>query len=140
MTLKPGGTDPPTRLTRPQSLVTPLSPGKTNAQPLDDASPNVDDSVVYKAAASGGPLRKQGQENTPPPSRLPAGTDPPHQHNHAAVSRQQLYEPKERTVVPVAKKFNTSRALTPEEREILNKPHVKRLVNVTQLCRCPEPN
>ncbi|POR39244.1 Serine/threonine-protein kinase sid2 [Tolypocladium paradoxum] len=132
MTLNPGGIEAPLRLTRPQSLVTPLSPGRTNAQPLDEASLNVDESVIHKAPAPGGPLRKQGQENTPPTSRL-AGTDSPHQHNHAAISRQQLYEPKERPVTPAAKKFNTSRGLTAEEREILDKPHVKRLVNVTQL-------
>ncbi|KND88101.1 Serine/threonine-protein kinase sid2 [Tolypocladium ophioglossoides CBS 100239] len=134
MTLNPGGIEAPLRLTRPQSVVTPLSPDRTNAQPLDEATLNVDESVIHKGPAPGSPLKKQGQENTPPTSRL-AGTDSPYQHNHAAISRQLLYEPKERErpVTPAAKKFNTSRGLTAEEREILSKPHVKRLVNVTQL-------
>lgn len=138
MTLNPGGIEAPLRLTRPQSVVTPLSPGRTNAQPLDETTLNVDESVIHKAPAPGSPFKKQGQENTPPTSRL-AGTDSPHQHNHAAISRQQLYEPRERPVTPAAKKFNTSRGLTAEERDILSKPHVKRLVNVTQLCEYPEP-
>ncbi|KJZ75761.1 hypothetical protein HIM_04918 [Hirsutella minnesotensis 3608] len=120
------------RLSRPQSVISPLSPGKNNSQPLDETCLNVDDSIIHKAASSGSPLKKRGQENTPPASRL-LGTDSPHQHNHAALSRQQLYEPRERPVTPAAKKFNTARGLTAEEREILNKPNVKRLVNVTQL-------
>ncbi|KAJ4132914.1 serine/threonine-protein kinase dbf2 [Fusarium falciforme] len=136
MTLTPG-LEPPLRLGRPQSVVTPLSlsPGKSsNAQPLDESSANVDDSVIHKAR-SGSPLKKQGQENTPPASRL-AGTDSPHQHNHAALSRQQLYEHRDhrdRPTTPGTKRFNTARGLTAEEREILQKPNVKRMVNVTQL-------
>ncbi|KAL3955043.1 hypothetical protein ACCO45_010606 [Purpureocillium lilacinum] len=98
MTLNPSGIEAPLRLTRPQTAVTPLSPGKTNAQPLDESSINVDESVIHKTPVSVSPLKKQGQENTPP-----------------------------------TEKFNTSRGLTAEEREILNKPQVKRLVNVTQL-------
>ncbi|PHH72711.1 hypothetical protein CDD82_5840 [Ophiocordyceps australis] len=119
---------------RPQSVVMPSSPAKTKLKPLEEASPNVDESVLYRAPATGSPLRKrQGQENTPPHSRLGAGLDTPQQHSHAAMSRQQLYEARDRPATPTAKKFNTSRGLTPEERDILNKPHVKRLVNVTQL-------
>ncbi|KAM4064917.1 kinase [Hirsutella rhossiliensis] len=132
LTLNSSTADAPFRLSRPQSVVTPLSPARTNPQPLDETSLNVDDSVIHKAASSGTPLRKRGQENTPPPSRL-LGTDSPHQHNHAALSRQQLYEPRERPLTPAPKKFNTSRGLTAEEREILTKPNVKRMVNVTQL-------
>ncbi|KAF4973117.1 hypothetical protein FZEAL_9405 [Fusarium zealandicum] len=131
MTLNPG-IEPPLRLGRPQSVVSPLSPGKSNAQALDESSANVDDSVIHKSR-SGSPLKKQGQENTPPTSSRLAGTDSPYQHNHAALSRQQLYEPKDRPTTPAAKKFNTSRGLTAEEREILQKSNVKRMVNVTQL-------
>jgi cell cycle protein kinase DBF2 len=122
----------PLRLTRPQSVITPLSPGRSNAQPVEDLSASVDDSVIHKTSSStGSPLRKQGQENTPPVSRF-AGTVSALQHNHAAVTRQQLYEPNPRHTI-AAKKFNTSRGLTAEEREILQKPHVRRMVNVTQL-------
>ena len=127
---------PGVKLTRPQSVITPLSPGKSNVQPYDDSSVFADDSVLHKGTSATGPLKKQGQENTPPTSRL-GGTDSPLQHSHAAVTRQQLYEPSHRPLTP-AKKFNTTRGLTAEEKEILQKPNVKRLVNVTQLCRsCP---
>ncbi|KAG8671508.1 serine/threonine-protein kinase dbf2 [Fusarium poae] len=123
--------EPPLRLGRPQSVVTPLAPGKTKTQPLDESSPNVDESVVHKTRP-GSPNKKQGQENTPPTSRL-AAIESPHQHSHAAVTRQQLYEQRDRPTTPATKRFNTHRGLTVEEREILQKPNVKRLVNVTQL-------
>ncbi|KAF5533530.1 agc ndr ndr-unclassified kinase [Fusarium napiforme] len=131
LTLSPPVMEPPLKLGRPQSVVTPLSPGKTKVQPLDESNVNVDESVVHKTRPAS-PQKKKGQENTPPTSRL-AATDPPHQHSHAAVTRQQHYEHRERPNTPATKKFNTARGLTPEEREILQKPNVKRLVNVTQL-------
>lgn len=139
MNLKATGVEAPLKLTRPQSVITtPQSPGKTRSNPLDEASPNVDDSVIHKGHSSGIPVKKQGQENTPPAAARLAGADPPAQHNHAALSRQQLYEPRERPSTPAAKRFNTTRPLSAEERELLNKPHVKRLVNVTQLCEHPK--
>ncbi|KAF9763559.1 hypothetical protein IL306_003099 [Fusarium sp. DS 682] len=131
LTLNPPTIEPPLKLGRPQSVVAPLSPGKTKVQPLDESNVNVDESVVHKTRP-GSPQKKQGQENTPPTSRL-AGTDSPHQHSHAAVTRQQHYEHRDRPNTPATKKFNTARGLTAEEREILQKPNVKRLVNVTQL-------
>ncbi|KAF5964875.1 agc ndr ndr-unclassified kinase [Fusarium coicis] len=131
LTLNPPVMEPPLKLGRPQSVVTPLSPSKTKVQPLDESNVNVDESVVHKTRPAS-PQKKQGQENTPPAFRL-AGTDSPHQHSHAAVTRQQHYEHRERPNTPATKKFNTARGLTPEEREILQKPNVKRLVNVTQL-------
>ena len=125
MNLNSTGMESPVRLSRPQSTVTPLSPGKINAQPLEETSFNVEDSILHKSTATTSPLKKQGQENLPPQSQL----------NPAAVSRQQLYEPRERPLTG-AKKFNTSRGLTAEELEILQKPNVRRMVNVTQLCKC----
>ena len=110
---------------------TPLSPGKGNNLAVDDSyfgnsSGGVDDSVLHKSAvAPGSPLRKQGKENTPPSSRQGLEST----QNQAAISRQELYQPQQTT-----KKYNTQRGLTPEELEILHKPNVKRLANVTQLC------
>lgn len=133
--------DSPLNLGRPQSVVKPLSPGRTNIQSFDDTSPFVDDSIIHKGAPSStSPLRGQGQENTPPTSSRPVSSrgnpaDTSLLSSHAAISRQGLYHLKERPLTP-AKKFNTSRGLTAEEREILQKPNVKRLVNVAQLCRC----
>ncbi|KAH8754174.1 kinase-like domain-containing protein [Diaporthe sp. PMI_573] len=122
--------DSPIKLGRPQSVITPLSPTKlTNAQshdPFDaDATTNnlVDDSILQRGPPS--PLRHQGQENTPPTaSKIPIS------HSHAAQSRQELYSSPR---APPGKKFDTSRGLTDEERAILEKPNVRRLVNVTQL-------
>ncbi|TDZ44817.1 Serine/threonine-protein kinase sid2 [Colletotrichum trifolii] len=118
------------RLERPLSVInTPLTPGKGN---LNDFSPNVDESVLHKGVTStGSPLKKaHGQENTPPVTRL-GGNDSPYQQSHAAISRHELYQ-KEKPAAP-RNKFNTQRALTPEELEILQRPNVRRLVNVTQL-------
>ena len=132
MRLDAGALDSPLKLGRPQSAVTPLSPGKSNVMPVDDST-FVDESVLHKGATTpGSPVRKQGKENTPPPpaARL-APPEPVYQHNQAALSRQELYS---RPLTPNTKKFNTSRGLTPEELEILQRPNVKRLVNVTQLC------
>ncbi|KAG6010122.1 hypothetical protein E4U21_000156 [Claviceps maximensis] len=131
MTLTSTGIEAPVKLARPQSVITPLSPGRANAQPLDESSASTDESSVHKIASTGSPLKKQGQENTPPTFRLGL-TDSPAQHNHAARSRQQLYATRDRPTTS-HKKFNTSRGLTAAEREILQKPGVKRLVNVTQL-------
>ena len=125
----------PSKVNR-QQVATPLSPGKSNALPVDtsyfgDVSENVEQSVLHKSAVSpGSPLRKQGKENTPPSARLPL--EPAPQHNQAAQSRQELYQPREASSV---RKFNTQRGLTTEELEILQKPNVKRLANVTQLCK-----
>lgn len=133
----------PVKLGRPQStVITPLAgAGKTNILPAtDDQTPSpaasVDDSVVHKSAP-GSPRKKQDQENTPPqqPQQPPRLDQSMYLHNHAAVSRQELYQVKDKATAS-AKKFNTSRGLTPEELEILNKPNVKRMVNVTQLCKC----
>ncbi|KAI1343403.1 kinase-like protein [Xylariaceae sp. FL0016] len=129
--------DSPIKLGRPQAAASPLSPAKSNVQPADDgyfgtASPS-ENSIIHKHGQSpGSPLKKQGQENTPP-SRIPM-PDPIYQHNHAALSRHELYQLRDpRPTTPTTKKFNTQRGLTPEELEILKKPNVRRLVNVTQL-------
>jgi cell cycle protein kinase DBF2 len=131
------GLESPVKLGRPQNVASPLSPAKSNALAADEGSPIVDESIIHKSAIVGGsPLRKQEQENTPPAVGRPNGIESAIQHNHAAVSRQELYQTRDsRPSTPAAKKFNTSRGLTPEELEILQKPNVKRLVNVTQLCR-----
>jgi len=126
----------PTKIGRPQ-VGTPLSPGKSNALGSDDSyfsgSGNLDDnSVLHKSAVSpGSPLRKQGKENTPPSSRQ----GEPAVQNQAALSRQEPYQSRDQLPTTV-KKYNTQRGLTAEELEILHKPNVKRLANVTQLCRC----
>lgn len=128
--------DSPIKLGRPQSVITPLSPTKlSNAQSYDpfdaESTTNtlVDDSILQRGSPTT-PLKHQGQENTPPTaSKIPIS------HNHAAQTRQELYNSPR--APPPGKKFDTSRGLTDKERAILEKPNVRRLVNVTQLCEPP---
>ncbi|KAL7787966.1 protein kinase [Trichoderma ceciliae] len=148
MNLNSGPIEAPIRLARPQSVVTPLSPGKANSvqppsrphvrplaqQPREELSGvAVDEGAVQRGRASPGtPRKRQAQEITPPAPRFAAHDQErqPH-HSHAALSRQQLYETRDRPIT--AKRFNTARGLTAEEREILQRPNVRRMVNVTQL-------
>jgi cell cycle protein kinase DBF2 len=129
----------PTKSGRQQGAGTPLSPGKNNTLAMDDTyfgggSSIMDDSIIHKSAISpGSPLRKQGKENTPPSSRFAIESLPP--QNQAALSRHEIYQPREQSSpAPSVRKYNTQRGLTAEELEILQKPNVKRLANVTQLC------
>ncbi|PQE07201.1 serine threonine- kinase sid2 protein [Rutstroemia sp. NJR-2017a BVV2] len=134
MKLTPTTLGSPTKIGRPQSG-TPLAMGKGNALAVDDSfftkpAANGDESAAQKSAIpSGSPVRRQGKENnTPPTSRLPEPTT----QNQAAISRQELYQTRE-IPPPPTRKYNTQRGLTAEELEILHKPNVKRLANVTQL-------
>lgn len=115
----------------------PLSPGKGNSLGSEDyfgnstgnrSSEQEDSSVLHKSVP-GSPLRR-GKENAEPSLR--PGDGPP--QNQAAISRQEPYQSRD-TLPPASKKYNTQRGLTPEELEILHKPNVKRLANVTQLCK-----
>lgn len=124
--------DTPIRLGRPQSVIRPLSPGKlSNVQNADDEStitPQANETALQKSSPST-PLKHQGQENTPPTAiKQGLGVLP----SHAALSRQENYQGSRSA--PPAKKFDTSRGLSDQEREILQKPNVRRMVNVTQLC------
>ncbi|EHK43607.1 serine/threonine protein kinase, AGC family [Trichoderma atroviride IMI 206040] len=89
-------------------------------------------------ASPGSPRKRHAQPaqahdaNAPPVPRLAQDQDRHPHHSHAALSRQQMYDTKgERPII--AKRFNTARGLTAEEREILQRPNVRRMVNVTQL-------
>lgn len=122
--------DTPIKLGRPQSVIHALSPGKANNLQAPDLD-YVSSSHADERPSS--PLKHQGQENMPPAISKHGHTQSV-QHNQAALSRQDIYQ--STRPAPPAKKFDTSRGLTPEEREILKKPNVRRLVNVTQLCEC----
>ncbi|EAQ89863.1 hypothetical protein CHGG_06482 [Chaetomium globosum CBS 148.51] len=123
----PSAFDTPVKLSRPQSVVAPLSPGKSNLQAAEENSPTVDDSIIRKGIPrTGSPLRNQGQENTHPTLPRDPFTEPTYQPSHAAVSRQELYQPRDRPP-PTVRRFNTTRGLTAEERELLQKPGRKTL-------------
>lgn len=116
----------------------PLSPTKTNTLAIDDSyfgnsSGGADESIIHKAGPTpGSPLRRQqGKENTPPGSRHG-------EPNQAAVARHELYQSRDQPQW-TTRKYNTQRGLTAEELEILQKPNVKRLANVTQLCTHHDP-
>lgn len=143
MRLAPAALDSPTKLS---ASTRPLSPGKSNAlaPTVDDSyfaqgSSVGDESVLHKpvtggSGAPGSPTRKQGKENTSPGGRLgefSAGQTLT--QNPAALSRQEVYQSRDQAS-PTIRKYNTQRGLTAEELEILQKPNVKRLANVTQLC------
>lgn len=127
------GMGSPTKIGRPH-LGTPLAVGKSNALSGDDSyfgsgSGMVEQSILHKSAAPGSPLRKQGKENTPPSSR--SGPETP-----STSSRQEAFLPRDQSQATI-RKYNTQRGLTNEELDILQKPNVKRLANVTQLCKQP---
>lgn len=139
--LTPSVFDTPIKLGRPQSVVRPLSPAKGNSFQHADPDTTIagppDESILQKGPPTT-PLRHQGQENTPPATTSKNPPANPLSHNHPALSRHDIYQIP-RTVAP-AKRFDTSRGLTQEEKDILQKPNVRRLVNVTQLCKslsCP---
>ena len=121
--------DSPTKLGRQQ--LSPGSPNKGSRQVFDeslDASINRPEYVV----TPGSPTKKQGKENTPPGARLSKPATP----NQAAVSRQEPYQARD-TGSGAKARYNTQRGLTAEELEKLQLPKVKRLANVTQLCKMP---
>jgi cell cycle protein kinase DBF2 len=128
----------------PVKLAPPTPKGKINNNNIqifeDHPTGGADESIIQKPAPAAAP-RKQAQENTPPVSSRPPivghdSTASVLQPSHAAISRSELYHLREREKpsTPI-KKFNTNRGLTAEERELLAKPNVKRMVNVTQLCK-----
>ena len=121
--LDPGS---PTKIGRQQ--LSPYSPNKSGRQVFDESleqSPNRSENSL----GPGSPTRKQGKENTPPGIR-PSKPSP----NQAAVSRQEPYQVRD-TDSGTKARYNPQRGLTPEELEKLQLPKVKRLTNVTQLCK-----
>lgn len=146
MKLTPANLSSPTKLGR-VPIGTPLTPGKgTNANAVEEffgnSAGNTDESILHKSTIpSGSPVRRQGKENNTP--QTTRQTDSPSLNqaaisrdspslNQAAISRQELYQTRE-IPPPPTRKYNTQRGLTAEELEILHKPNVKRLANVTQL-------
>ena len=109
--------------------LSPGSPNKSGRQGLDEA---LDEGMnrPYSVVGPGSPVRKQGKENTPPGVPHAKPLTP----NSAAISRQEPYQTKDADSGAKAR-YNPQRGLTPEELEKLQLPKVKRLANVTQLCK-----
>lgn len=131
--LPPGALDLPNVFDKAMKL-TPNTPKPTYNHynhPMfsaDKSDISVNESVIHQTPPS--PTRRSNKENTPPNSaRLTKdlGSIP----TAAALSRQEPYTQRDQTT----KRQVQMRGLTPEEIEKLAQPKVKRLVNVTQLCK-----
>jgi hypothetical protein len=105
----------------------PLSPTKPGRQQAGQDSFDGDATMEHIALPPGSPLKRSDKENTPPSAR--SGKDLTSTPTHAALSRQEQYQtaPRERASV--------LRGLSPEDLEKLQLPKVKRLANVTQICK-----
>jgi hypothetical protein len=115
------------------------SPSKT--KPGSPTSPNKlqigSNGADYSAQdspgfAPGSPTRKSNQENTPPSGR-PGLQKESSYLTHAAQSRQEPYRTREEG--QSTRYINGPQRLSPEDLEKARKPAVKRLANVTQLCK-----
>ena len=134
--LPPGAIDLPNVFDKAMKL-TPSTPTKQTYNnhynhpsfaPPKGAVEDFSESVIR--GRPGSPTRRN-KENTPPsPTRLPKDIRNP---APAALSRQEPYQPRDADTAQ--KRHVHLRGLTPEELEKLQNPRVKRLVNVTQLCR-----
>lgn len=110
---------------------TPTSPGKGGLSVLEDYNESVIHKDVYQTPGS--PIRRSNKENTPP-SVPRLGKDLGLHANSAAVSRFEQYQQRD-TDSARRTQTQTQRGLTAEELDKLQLPKVKRLANVTQLCK-----
>jgi hypothetical protein len=136
--LPPGATDLPNVFDNAMKLA-PMSPTKSqptspSKQGLSVGTDNVnkdpfaDPNNRQYAARPESPTRQSNKENAPT-NGLRYGKDI--QQNHAALSRHEQYQPTE-------SRKTLTRGLTTEEMQRLQLPKVKRLANVTQLCKCSQ--
>ena len=113
------------------------SPNKGGKPPPPGAGDN--DTAVFHhdvTRAPGSPLRDANQENTPPGGRL--AKECTSSTNSAALARQGQYHPSpppQPTWMSSKLRYNPLQALTADEVEKLSLPKVKRLANVTQICK-----
>jgi hypothetical protein len=132
--LPPGASDLPNVFENSMKLA-PMSPSKSQAksptkQGLSVGGDNVNrdpflDQNTQYYGRSESPTRQSNKENAPA-TGMRFGKDP--QQNHAAMSRHEQYHQSEKKTI--------TKGLTTEELQKLQLPKVKRLANVTQLCKC----
>ena len=84
-------------------------------------------------ASSATSSKRPETENTPP--SIWQAKEAAYNPTQAAISRQEQYQSRENSDAAVRSRHNTHRGLTQEEIEKLQLPKVKRLANVTQLCK-----
>lgn len=119
MRLAPTGGNP-SRSTLQNFKDAPGSPTKERLPLTSDVSNDFRASVIQDKRFAPGSPTKVGKENTPPVSQA--------NYNSAAASRSEIYKKEQGSAKAVP------RGLTPDVLEKLQKPSVKRLANVTQLC------
>lgn len=122
MRLIPTTAGPPSNIGRLQ----PSSPTKSGIPIAED---NYAEFMDYSPAEAtpGSPTRKSNKENTPPGAR-PSPKKEASYINQAAQSRQEAYKTRDEP------KQTIQRGLSQEDIDKLQKPSIKRLANVTQLC------
>ena len=141
--LPPGAYDLPNAFDTAMKLVPvdPGSPTKIGRQQLQPTSPTKNlhtagyagETPNYdQAATPGSPTRKSNKENTPPNASRPGIKKESSFQSQAAHSRQQQYT---KTLEADQRPAYVQRGLSAEDIEKLQKPNVKRLANVTQLCK-----
>jgi cell cycle protein kinase DBF2 len=89
-----------------------------------------DYTVATAGAMPGSPTRKSNKENTPPGIRPPIKKESSFV-TQAAQSRQEAYKTRDEP----GPRHTIQRGLSPEDVEKCQKPSVRRLANVTQLCK-----
>lgn len=140
--LPPGAHDLPNIFESSLNLA-PTSPSKLSKQQFSPPSPNkgfkiaedsFDNSVLQPdVGLSPGSSPRKYQENAP--SAIRQAKEANFATNQAAISRQEPYQSRDLPDPASRSRFNTQRNLTTEELEKLQLPRVKRLANVTQLCK-----
>lgn len=137
MKLVPGS---PTKSGKPQlGGQSPIKGGGGVRQAGDDVFDDDNDLRQDYSVGSGSPTKTSNKENTPLGLR-PTTKEASHTPNQAAISRQEHYQPRETADTAARPRYNNAqRGLTAEELEKLQLPKVKRLANVTQLCKVAEP-
>ena len=147
--LPPGANDLPNVFENAMKLMPSAngSPSKANRQPQspnknlneDLASPRYNDystDVDSTTFAPGSPTRQSNKENASPGPRSPLHKQDA-SYNQAAANRQAPYKQREQLDV---QQQTISRGPSPAELEKLQKPSVKRLANITQLCQTYDPH
>ena len=134
----PGANDLPNVFDNAMKLA-PMTPskGQTSKSPTKQGLSLADDNItrdpfsesVNHIDVPGSPTRKWNKENTPP-GGYHLAKSPAIQQNQAALSRQEAYQQTDGRKGPAQ-----TRGLTAEELQKLQLPKVKRLANVTQLCK-----
>jgi hypothetical protein len=120
----------PTR-SKPGTPTSPNKPNKPNVPAAEDTEYAGQDITTL---GPGSPTRKSNKENTPPNIRSALPKEPGFV-THAAQSRQEPYRARE-AEQQSSRYYPGPQRLSAEELEKARKPQVKRLANVTQLCKC----